>query len=145
MSPLPSEGGLHAPHLPEERLTRIAELFGFYGLLVGDQELEGKYTIKSSSDARGRSLMMDRRLRELIMVQPSLGLEIRRLSWGMRRKRGDSVRAVAVQTTDVVTEPDRLANYVLLVANTLDQLVRIGAAYEEPVVEGRTYALPRRV
>ena len=68
--------------------TRIAELFGFYGLLVGDQELEGKYTIKSSSDPRGRSLMMDRRLRELIMVQPSLGLEIRRLSWGMRRKRG---------------------------------------------------------
>ncbi len=36
--------------------TRIAELFGFYGLLVGDQELEGKYTIKSSSDPRGRSL-----------------------------------------------------------------------------------------
>ena len=89
--------------------------------------------------------MMDRRLRELIMVQPSLGLEIRQLSWGMRRKRGDGVRAVAVQTSGVVTELDRLANYVLLVANTLDQLVRIGAAYEDPVAEGRTYALPRRV
>ena len=125
--------------------TRIAELFGFYGLLVGDQELEGKYTIKSSNAPRGRSLMMDRRLRELIKIQPSLGLEIRRLSWGMRRKKGDGVRAVAVQTTGVVTEPDRLANYVLLVASTLDQLVRIGAAYEEPVAEGRTYALPRRV
>ncbi len=25
--------------------TRIAELFGFYGILVGDQKLEGKYRI----------------------------------------------------------------------------------------------------
>ncbi|MCH7748994.1 MAG: hypothetical protein IH939_12965 [Acidobacteria bacterium] len=125
--------------------TRIAELFGFYGLLVGDQELERKYTIKSSSAPRGRSLMTDRGLRELIMVQPSLRLEIRRISWGKRRKRGDGVRTVTVQTTGVVTEPDQLASYVLLVAHTLDQLVRIGAAFEDPVAEDRTYALPRRV
>ena len=125
--------------------TRIAELFGFYGLLVGDQELERKYTIKSSSAPRGRSLMTDRGLRELIMVQPSLRLDIRRISWGKRRKRGDGVRTVTVQTTGVVTEPDQLASYVLLVAHTLDQLVRIGAAFEDPVAEDRTYALPRRV
>ena len=125
--------------------TRIAELFGFYGLLVGDQEIERKYTIKSSSAPRGRSLMTDRGLRELIMVQPSLRLDIRRISWGKRRKRGDGVRTVTVQTTGVVTEPDQLASYVLLVAHTLDQLVRIGAAFEDPVAEDRTYALPRRV
>ena len=125
--------------------TRIAELFGFYGLLVGDQELERKYTIKSSNDPRGRSFMADRRLRELIMVQPSLRLDIRRLSWGRRRKKGDGVRTVTVQTTGVIKEPDRLANYVLVVAATLDQLVRIGAAREVPVAEGRTYALRRRV
>ncbi len=124
--------------------SRIAELFGFYGLLVGDKEFERKYKTKSSSDARGRSLMMDRRLRELIMVQPSLRLEVRRLSWGMRRKRGDGVRAVAVQTTGVIKDPERLADYVRLVAATLDQLARIGGARHEPVAEHRTYALPRR-
>ena len=37
--------------------TRIAELFGFYGLLVGDRELEHKYKIKSSNDRGARSLM----------------------------------------------------------------------------------------
>ena len=124
--------------------TRIAELFGFYGLLVGDQGLERKYTIKSSNAPRARSLMGDRRLRELIMAQPSLQLEIRRLSWGQRRKMGDGVRAVAVQTTGVIKEPDRLANYVRLVAATLDQLARIGGARHEPIAENRTYALPRR-
>ena len=89
--------------------------------------------------------MLDGRLRELIMVQPSLQLDIRRLSWGKRRKKGDGVRSVTVQTTGVIKEPDRLANYVLLVASSLDQLVRIGAAQNEPVVENRTYALSRRV
>jgi hypothetical protein len=124
--------------------TRIAELFGFYGLLVGDQELERKYKIKSSNDPRGRSLMMDRRLRELIMVQPSLQLDVRRLSWGKRRKKGEGVRSVTVQTSGVIKDPDRLANYVRVVAATLDQLVKIGVAHEEPVLENRTYTLSRR-
>ena len=125
--------------------TRVAELFGFSGLLVGDQELERKYTLKSSNELRGRSLMTDRRLRELIMVQPSLRLEIRRLPWGRRRKVGDGVRAVAVQTVGVIKEPERLANYVLLVAATLDRLVRIGAAHHESLAKERTYVIRRRV
>ena len=124
--------------------TRIAELFGFYGLLIGDQEFERKYKVKASNDPRARSLMTDRRLRELIMAQPSLRLDIRRRSWGKRRKTGDGVRAVTVQTTGVIKEPDRLANYVRLVAATLDQLAKIDAARNEPVAENRKYALPRR-
>ena len=125
--------------------TRIAELLGFHGLLVGDSELERKYTVKSCNEPRGRSLMTDRRLRELIMGQPSLRLDIRRLSWGRRRKKGDGVRTVTVRTTGVIKESDRLSNYMLLVATTLDQLVRIGVAHELSVEEGHTYALPRRV
>ena len=125
--------------------TRIAEFFGFYGILVGDQELERKYTIKSSNDPRARSFMMDRRLRERIMFQPSLRLDVRRLSWGKRRKKGDGVRSVIVQTTGVIKDPDHLANLVLVVAAALDQLVRIGVAHREPVAEARTYALSRRM
>ncbi len=125
--------------------TRIVELFGSRGLRVGDQELERRYTIKSSNDRRGRSLMTDGRIRRLIKVQPSLRLEIRRLPRGLRRKRGDGVRAVAVQTIGVIKERDRLVNYVLLVTATLDRLIKIGGASTEPVAGGRTYAAPRRV
>ncbi len=124
--------------------TRIGELFGFHGLLVGDQELELKYKIKSSSEPRGRSFMMDDRLRELIMVQPSLRLDVQPLSWWKRRKSGDGIRTVTVQTTGVIKDPDRLANYVRVVAATLDQLVKIGAARDEPVVDSRIYELSRR-
>ncbi len=52
---------------------------------------------------------------------------------------------VAVQTIGVIKEPDRLVNYVLLVTATLDRLIKIGGASSEPVAEGRSYALPRRV
>lgn len=125
--------------------TRIAELLGFHGLLVGDQELERKYKTKCSNDPRGRSFMMDDRLRELIMVQPSLQLDVQPLSWWERRKNGDGVRAVTIQVTGVIEDPDRLANYVRLVAVTLDQLVKIGTARNEPVVDSHTYDLSRRV
>ena len=50
-----------------------------------------------------------------------------------------------MHTTGVIKDPERLANYVLLVAATLDQLVRIGAAQDEPVAQGRTYTIRRRV
>jgi hypothetical protein len=125
--------------------TLMAEIFGFYGLRIGDQEFERKYTIKSSNEPRGRSLMMDRRLRELIMGQPSLRLEIRLLPWGKRRKKGDRVRAVAVHTIGGIREPGRLVDYVRLVVVALDRLLKIGGAYDEPVAEGRTYTLTRRV
>ena len=130
---------------PRTLFTWVAELFGLSGLPIGDQGLERKYTIKSSNEPRGRSLMTDRRLRELLRAQPELRMEIRRLPWGRRRKTGDGVRAVAVQTAGVIKEPERLADHVLLVAVTLDQLVRIGAAHREPVAKERTYVIRRRV
>ncbi len=124
--------------------TGIAELFGFHGPPIGDREFEHKYKIKCSNKAGGRSLMIDRRLRELIMVQPSLQLELRRLPWGKRRKHGDGVRAVVVQTAGVIKDPDRLVQYLLLVAGILDQLLRTGGAFDGPVTEGRIHTLPRR-
>jgi len=90
--------------------TRVAEIFGSHGLRIGDQEFERKYTIKNSNQPRGRSLMMNWRLRELIMGEPSLRLEIRRLPWGKRRKTGDGVRAMAVQTIGVTREQGRLVD-----------------------------------
>jgi hypothetical protein len=98
---------------PRNVFTRIAELLSFYGLPIGDQEFERRLTIKNSNEPRGRTLMTDRRLRELIEGQPSLRLRIRRFPYGKRRKIGDGVRMVTVRTAGVIQEPDRLADYVL--------------------------------
>lgn len=125
--------------------TWLAGLFGAYPATVGDADMDEKYIVKSSNEARTRSFLMDTRLRELVKVQPSLRLEVRRLSRGQRKEMGEGVRAVAVQTTGVVKDPERLENYIRLVAQALDQLVRVGAAAEEPVAPGRIYALRHRL
>lgn len=125
--------------------TWLAGLFGAYPATVGDAEMDEKYVVKSSNEPRTRSFLMDTRLRELIKVQPSLRLEVMRLSRGQRKEMGEGVRAVAVQTTGVVKDPERLENYMRLVAHALDQLVRVGAAAEEPVTPGKIYALRHRL
>lgn len=61
--------------------------------------------------------MTDRRLRELIMAQPSLRLYIRRRPWTKRKKSGEGVRSVTVRTTGVIKDPNRLGNYMLLIAH----------------------------
>ena len=44
---------------------------------------------------------------------------------------------MVVQTIGVIREPGRLVDYVRLVVASLDRLLKIGGAYDEPVAEGR--------
>ncbi len=103
---------------------------------VGSRMFDEKYVTRTNNEGRARSLLNSSEVRGLIMVQPSLRLEIRRPSWSRRRKLSEGARDVIVQTTGVVTDPVRLENYVMLVAHTLDQLLRIGSASQTPVKHG---------
>ena len=123
---------------------RIGEFFGFHGFRIGDHAFERRYKIKCSNDRLGKSLL-DARLRELIKLEPSIEVMVRRRPWSRRRKSGDGVRSVIVQTTGIIKDPDRLTTHLRLVTGMLDQLLRIGSAADEPVVEGHTYALTHRL
>ncbi len=103
---------------------------------VGSRMFDEKYVTRTNNEGRTRSLLNSSDVRGLIMVQPSLRLEIRRPSWSRRRKLSEGARDVIVQTTGVVTDPARLENYVMLVAHTLDQLLRIGSASGTRVKHG---------
>lgn len=105
-------------------------------ITVGSRMFDEKYVTRTNNEGRARSLLNSSEVRGLIMVQPSLRLEIRRPSWSRRRKLSEGARDVIVQTTGVVTDPVRLENHVMLVAHTLDQLLRIGSASQTPVKHG---------
>lgn len=113
-------------------------------ITVGDPEIEEKYVLRSRHPARLRSAFHDLELRRLILVQPSMRLEVKGLGWWQRRKLGSRVRQVTVRTTGVVTDPGRLTDYVELVACMVGQLVRIGSAKPEPVREGEHNGTLRR-
>jgi hypothetical protein len=103
---------------------------------VGSRMFDEKYIARTNSEGRARSLLNTSEVRSLIMVQPSLRLQIRRPSWSRRRTLSEGARDVIVRTTGVVTDPARLEDYVMLVAHTLDGLLRIGSASGTRVKHG---------
>jgi len=117
--------------------TRFAWIFGMSDLSVGDRELEERYVFRSKHASRLRSVMHDKDLRDLVLAQPELALEVKGLSWWQRRKRGSRVRVVTTRTQGVLTDADRIVDFVRLIEAMLDQLQRIGSAVNEPVQDGR--------
>ena len=105
-------------------------------ITVGSRMFDEKYVTRTNNEGRARALLNSSDIRGLIMIQPSLRFEIRRPSWSRRRELSEGARDVIVQTTGVITDPVRLENYVMLVAHTLDQLLRIGSASGTPVKHG---------
>lgn len=103
---------------------------------VGSRMFDEKYVTRTNNEGRARALFNSSDIRRLIMVQPSLHFEIRRPSWSRRRELSEGARDVTVRTTGVITDPVRLENYVMLVAHTLDQLLRIESASMRPVKHG---------
>ncbi|MCH7563888.1 MAG: hypothetical protein IH968_08695 [Gemmatimonadetes bacterium] len=116
--------------------SRFNIVLGARTIEVGSRMFDEKYVTRTNNPGRARSLLNSSEIRSLIMAQPSLRLEVRRPSWSRRRKLSEGARDVIAQTTGVVTDPVRLENYVMLVAHTLDQLLRIGSASETPVTHG---------
>ncbi|GMR13707.1 MAG: hypothetical protein BMS9Abin29_1920 [Gemmatimonadota bacterium] len=114
-------------------LSRFGIVLRARTIRVGSRAFDDKYVTRTNNEARARSLLNSSEVRALIMEQPSLRLEIRRPSWSRRRKLSEGARDVIARTTGVVTDAERLENYVLLVAHTLDQLLRIGSATKIPV------------
>lgn len=100
---------------------------------IGDAGIEQKYVMRSRHAARVRSIMNERRVRDLILAQPSMRLDFTGLGFWDRRKLGSRVRRVSVRTTGVVMDPDRLLGFIDLVEALLQQLVRIGSASAAPV------------
>lgn len=111
---------------------------------IGDDGIEGRYVMRTRNAARLRSVMNERRVRDLILAQPSMRLEIKGLGFWDRRKLGNRVRRVSVRTTGVVMEPQRLLDFIDLVEVLAQQLVRIGSASSEPVDPSRHNGEVRR-
>jgi hypothetical protein len=124
--------------------SRFTGPFAPEDVTVGDSELEAKYVIRSRHAARVRSLLHDKELRRLILAQPSLRLEVRGLSWWHRRKLGSRVRVATVRTTGIVSDHDRLLNFVELISTTLEQLSHIGSASRISFDKGRHHGDIRR-
>ena len=111
----------------------IGKWMGMQDVNIGDPQFDEDFIIKGNDEAKLRRLFADARLRELISAQPNITFCVKddenRL-WGGQNFPPD-VDELYFQVGGVIKDTDRLKQLFDLFAETLDELCRMGSAYEK--------------
>ena len=111
----------------------IGKWLGMQDVNIGDPQFDEAFIIKGNDEAKLRRLLADARLRELISAQPTIHFCVKddeNRFWGGQNFPPD-VDELYFQVTGVIKDVDRLKQLFDLFAETLDELCRMGAAYEK--------------
>ncbi len=111
--------------------TEIAKLLGMQDIDVGHEEFDRDFVIKGTDEGKLRELFNSPRLRKLIAAQPQIHLAVRDDEgwWGVHFPADTDELYFTVH--GIIKDVERLKSLFELFAETLDQLCRIGSAYEE--------------
>jgi hypothetical protein len=111
----------------------IGKWLGMQDVAVGEAQFDEDFIIKGNAEGRLRRLFADAKLRELISAQPTIHFCVKddeNQFWGGRNFPPD-VDELYFQVTGVIKDVDRLKLLYGLFSETLDELCRMGAAYEK--------------
>jgi hypothetical protein len=108
----------------------IGKRLGMQDIEIGDEAFDRDFIVKSGDESQVRSLLSDVKLRELMMAQPKIELTVKDDEGWFGAKFPEGVDELYFQVTGIIKDVDRLKGLYGLFAETLDQLCRIGSAYE---------------
>lgn len=111
----------------------IGKWMGMQDVAVGDPQFDEDFIIKGNDEAKLRRLFADARLRELISAQPDIRFCVKddeQRFWGGQNFPPD-VDELYFQVGGIIKDVDRLKQLFDLFAETLDELCRMGSAYEK--------------
>lgn len=109
----------------------VADFFGRKSVSTGHSDFDKHVVISSKDDYKVKKFFASKTIRELIMSQKEIHLEIKDDDGGWPSKKFPSdVDEVYVQMTGVVKDTERLKKAFQLVKEALNQLVEISSAYE---------------
>ena len=126
-------GRLPVQHLPAGYFQQHRKWLGMQDVTVGYPQFDEDFIIKGNDEAKLRRLFANAKIRELITAQPDINFsrEGRRTKfWGGRNFPPD-VDELYFQVTGVIKDVDRLKWLYDLFSETLDELCRMGSAYEK--------------
>jgi hypothetical protein len=109
----------------------IGKLLGMQDIEIGDPEFDEAFIIKGNDSMKVRTFFSDPKLRELFAAQPQMLLEVKDDERWFGRKFPEGVDELSFQVVGVIRDVERLRRLFALFAETLDQLCRIGSAYEQ--------------
>jgi hypothetical protein len=109
----------------------IAKWLGMQDIEVGHEDLDRDFIIKGTEESKLRALFENSRLRELIAAQPEIHLTVKDNEgcWGVDFPADTD--ELCFHVAGIIKDVGRLKLLFELFAETLDQLCRIGSAYEE--------------
>ena len=110
--------------------TGIGKLLGMQDVEMGEEQFDAAFVIKTTDEGRLRSLLSNDRLRSLIAAQKSIYLSVKDNEGHFGPSFPENVDELYFQVTGVIKDSERLKALYDLFGVMLDELCRIGAAYE---------------
>ncbi|HTE06810.1 MAG TPA: DUF3137 domain-containing protein [Planctomycetota bacterium] len=108
----------------------LAKRFGMQDIEIGHPDFDRDFIIKSSDEGKVKRLLADGRLRSLIALQPQIHLEVKDREGRFGPDFPEDTDELCFHVTGVIKDVPRLKQLFELFAETLDELCRMGAAYE---------------
>ena len=110
--------------------SEIARWFGMQDVQIGDEAFDRDFIIKGTDETKLRMLFLNPRIRELMAGQPEIHLTVKDDEGWFGPDFPEGVDELYVNIVGVIKDEERLKLLFELFGETLDQLCRIGSAYE---------------
>jgi len=134
-APYSSRGAFRFKLQRRDFLDALARRIGIHTSETGQTDFDREFVVRSSSDARVRSLFEDEAIRRLIQSQPAINLEARAGDGPFGASLPEGVSELVLRAPGFVTDAARLRKLFALFALILDRLCAMDSACaDEPGV-----------
>ena len=129
-APYVNPGGLRFEIYRKGVFTGLGKLLGMQDVEIGDSSFDDRFVVKASNEAQVRELLSDSRLRALLEAQPKVHLSVKDDEGWFGADFPDGVDTLHFAVPGHIKNVEQLKLLYELFAATLDELCRIGSAYE---------------
>lgn len=129
-APYVNPGGFRFSLSPRNIFSNIGRFFGMQDVEIGHEVIDRAFIIKATSDGTVRDLLSSATLRQHLEAHQDVHLTVEDDQGWFRPKFPEGVDALVLTVRGHVKDVARLEQLYRLLADTLDELCRIGSAYE---------------
>lgn len=110
--------------------TPLGKLMGMQDVEVGHAEFDEEFVIKGTDEHKLQALFNNATIRSLIEAQKSINFSVKDSEGWFGKTFPDNVDELHFVVTGIIKDPERLKLLFDLFSETLDELCRMGSAYD---------------
>jgi hypothetical protein len=130
-APYVNKDGLRFKIYRRGLLSNLGKIFGMQDIEVGFSDFDDEFIIQGNNPDQIRRLLASPVIRQLIQAQPSITLEVKDDEGWFGESFPEGVDELHFQVVGIIKEIDRLKALYELFGVVLNDLCRIGSAYED--------------